>query len=154
MNMQVLDRNEKIIGNQILEYKKYKFKEDDKKRKEHKEGKQEIASDKKHWFTIDLTGQPFIPSVKERLQPLQKESLESVINNISAKKATVDNLTQLILKIKESRNIIDNINLRLSSGDISSYPQLKSDIYFFSDELKEKIEQLIIILNNENLLIK
>jgi hypothetical protein len=96
-------------------------------------------------------GKPFMI---EGLKPLQKESLESVIKNIHAKKATIDNLTILLSKIQEIRNILDEFNLTLRSGDISNYPQLKDDIYYFSDNLKEKIEQLIIILKNENLLIE
>ena len=100
---------------------------------------------------MNLSGKPFMI---EGLKPLKKESLESVINNIYAKKATIDNLTILISKIQEIRNMLDDFNLKLKSGNISNYPQLKNDIYYFSDNLKEKIEQLIIILKNENLLVE
>jgi uncharacterized membrane protein len=146
MNLQALERNQEIIDRQILEYKKHK--QDEREGNEHK---QEKIGNKKPLFTMDLSGKPFMI---ERLKPLQKESLESVINNIYAKKATVDNLTKLISKIKEIRSMLDDFNLTLRSGDISNYPQLKDDIYYFSDKLKEKIEQLIIILKNENLLIE
>jgi hypothetical protein len=50
--------------------------------------------------------------------------------------------------------MLDDFNLKLRSGNISNYPQFKNDISEFSDKLKEKIKQLIIILENENLLIE
>jgi len=146
INLQALERNQEIIEGQILEYKKHKEGE-----REENEDKQEIIRDKKHYFTMNLSVNPFMI---EGLKPLQKESLESVINNIHAKKATIDNLTMLIIKIQEIRNMLDDFNLKLRSGNISNYPKLKNDISEFSDKLKEKIKQLIIILENENLLIE